>query len=31
MLAEETRQGLSRLGIEQKNTLPYSAYQYVAP
>lgn len=27
MLAEETRQGLSRLGIEQKNTLPYSAYQ----
>lgn len=27
MLAEETRQGLARLGIEQKNTLPYSAYQ----
>jgi len=27
MLAEETRQGLLRLGIEQKNTLPYSAYQ----
>jgi transposase InsO family protein len=27
MLAEETRQGLARLGVEQKNTLPYSAYQ----
>jgi len=27
MVAEETRQGLLRLGIEQKFTLPYSAYQ----
>ena len=27
MLAEETRNGLSRLGIEHKTTLPYSPYQ----
>jgi putative transposase len=27
MLAEETRNGLARLGIEQKCTLPYSPYQ----
>jgi putative transposase len=27
MLAEETRQGLARLGIEHKTTLPYSPYQ----
>lgn len=27
MLAEETREGLARLGIEHKTTLPYSPYQ----
>ncbi|MBI5441490.1 MAG: hypothetical protein HY900_09815 [Deltaproteobacteria bacterium] len=27
MLAEETREGLARLGVEHKTTLPYSAYQ----
>jgi len=27
MVAEETRNGLSRLGIEHKTTLPYSPYQ----
>lgn len=27
MIAEETRQGLARLGVEHKTTLPYSAYQ----
>ena len=27
MLAEETRRGLARLGIEHKTTLPYSPYQ----
>jgi transposase InsO family protein len=27
MIAEETRNGLSRLGIEHKTTLPYSPYQ----
>ena len=27
MIAEETRQGLARLGIEHRTTLPYSAYQ----
>jgi transposase InsO family protein len=27
MLAEETRNGLARLGIEHKTTLPYSPYQ----
>jgi transposase InsO family protein len=27
MLAEETRRGLQRLGIEHKTTLPYSPYQ----
>jgi putative transposase len=27
MLAEETRQGLLRLGVEHKTTLPYSPYQ----
>lgn len=27
MLAEETREGLSRLGVEHETTLPYSAYQ----
>jgi putative transposase len=27
MLAEETRHGLARLGVEHKTTLPYSAYQ----
>ena len=27
MLAEETRNGLSRLGIAHKTTLPYSPYQ----
>jgi transposase InsO family protein len=30
MLAEETRNGLSRLGIAHKTTLPYSPYHYVA-
>jgi putative transposase len=30
MLAEETRNGLSRLGIEHKTTLPYSPYPSVA-
>lgn len=30
MLAEETRNGLSRLGIDHKTTLPYSPYHYVA-
>jgi transposase InsO family protein len=30
MLAEETRQGLLRLGVEHKTTLPYSPYHYVA-
>lgn len=27
MLAEETRQGLARLGVEHHTTLPYAAYQ----
>ena len=27
MLAEETREGLARLGVDHKTTLPYSAYQ----
>ena len=27
MLAEETRDGLARLGVEHQTTLPYSAYQ----
>ena len=27
MLAEETREGLARLGVEHETTLPYSAYQ----
>lgn len=27
MLAEETRRGLARLGVEHKTTLPYSPYQ----
>lgn len=27
MLAEETREGLARLGVEHRTTLPYSAYQ----
>jgi transposase InsO family protein len=27
MLAEETREGLARLGVEHKTTLPYSPYQ----
>jgi putative transposase len=31
MLAEETREGLARLGVAHQTTLPYSAYQYVAP
>jgi putative transposase len=30
MLAEETRNGLLRLAIEHKTTLPYSPYHYVA-
>jgi len=30
MLAEETTQGLARLGIDHKTTLPYSPYHYVA-
>jgi transposase InsO family protein len=27
MLAEETREGLARLGVDHRTTLPYSAYQ----
>ena len=27
MLAEETREGLARLGVIHETTLPYSAYQ----
>jgi transposase InsO family protein len=30
MLAEETQEGLTRLGVIHETTLPYSPYHYVA-